>query len=74
MMLFLLLKIRYQKYQTWKKNIFDYNKFRNNILNAKITEEKLVNKYGMNEKIKTISDKRRYKNINNKGRIKSRSR
>ena len=35
----------------------DYNKFTNNILDAKITGKKLVNKSGLNEKIKTLAAK-----------------
>ena len=36
-----------QKYQTLKKNFTpsDYNKFTNNILNANIKNQELINKY-----------------------------
>ena len=62
-----------QKYQKWKKKITisDYNKFANNILDANITEKKLVSKYGSDEKIKTAAKEE----INSsKGRIKSTAR
>ena len=35
----------------------DYNKFINNILDAKIMRKKLVNESGVNEKIKTLATK-----------------
>ena len=51
----------------------DYNKFMSNILDAKITQEKLVNESDLNEKI-NINNKRRNKSLSNKGRIKSTAR
>ena len=50
---------------------YDYNKFTNNILDAKITAKALVNESGLNEK---SSYKRRNKTITSKGKIKSRAR
>ena len=39
----------------------DYEKFTNNILDVSITAKKLVNESGLNEKKKSISDKRKNK-------------
>ena len=49
----------------------DYNNFTCNTLDAKIKQKKLINENDLNEK---ISNKRRIKNITNKGRIQSRAR
>ena len=46
-----------QKYQKWKKyfTASDYNKLTSNILDAKITQKKLLNESGLDEKIRTLS-------------------
>ena len=69
-------QIMMQKYETLKKYFtnFDYNRFTNDILHTKITENKLIDEYDLDEKIKNISNKRRNKNISNKSRIKIRTR
>ena len=46
------------------------NKFASNILDAKITQKKIVNQSGSDEKKKNIRNKRRTKNVSNKGSIK----
>ena len=51
----------------------DYNKFTNNMLDAKIMAKKLVNESGLKEKMKTLATKEEIKK-SNKCRIKSRSR
>ena len=51
----------------------DYNKFTNNILDAKITLKMLVNESGFNENIKILATKEVIKN-SKRGRIKSRER
>ena len=38
--------------------IFDYNRFTNNILDAKITAKKLVDESGLNKKINTLAVKK----------------
>ena len=40
-----------------------YNKFTNNILDRKITGKKLVNEFGLNEKIKTLATKKGIKKL-----------
>ena len=40
-----------------------YNKFINNILDRKITGKKLVNEFGLNEKIKTLATKKGIKKL-----------
>ena len=40
-----------------------YNKFTNNILDRKITGKKLVNEFGLNEKIKTLATKKGTKKL-----------
>ena len=69
-------QIMMQKYETLKKYFtnFDCNRFTNDILHTKITENKLIDEYDLDEKIKNISNKRRNKNISNKSRIKIRTR
>ena len=39
----------------------DYNKFTSNTLDAKITLKKLINRYDLNEKIKTLVTKKKEK-------------
>ena len=51
----------------------DYNKFTNNILDAKITLKMLVNESGFNENIKILATKEVIKN-SKRGRINSRER
>ena len=65
-----------QKYQKWEKDLptSDYNKFTGNTVDAKITQKKLINEYNLNEKIKTLTTKKKQQNISNKSRIKSRAR
>ena len=50
------------------------NKFTNNILDEKITAKNLVNESVLNEKIKTLTKKRRNKKISNNGGMQSRAR
>ena len=50
---------------------FDFNKFTNNILDSKITEQKLVNKSGLNEKIKTLATKEEIKTLATKTELKA---
>ena len=40
-----------------------YNKFTNNILDRKITGKKLVNEFGLNEKMKTLATKKGIKKL-----------
>ena len=64
-----------QKYQEWKKKYCttsDYNKFTSNTLDAKTTQNKLVNECDFSKKTKTLATKREIKK--NKGRIESRAR
>ena len=46
-----------QKYQKWKKyfTASDYNKLTSNTLDVKITQKKLLNESGLDEKIRTLS-------------------
>ena len=69
-------QIMMQKYETLKKYFTnsDYNRFTNDILDTKVTENKLIDEYDLDEKIKNISNKRRNRNISNKSRIKIRTR
>ena len=52
-----------QKYQKWEKDLptSDYNKFTGNTVDAKITQKKLINEYNLNEKIKTLTTKKKTK-------------
>ena len=57
-----------------KKKYFiasDYNKFMNNILDAKITAKKLVNKSGLNEKINTLAKREEIKLLATKTELKA---
>ena len=49
----------------------DYNKFTNNILDAKITAKKLVNESGLNVKIKTLATKEEMKKLATKAKLKA---
>ena len=49
----------------------DYNKFTNNILDAKITAKRLVNESGWNEKIKALVTKEEIKKLATKAEIKA---
>ena len=51
-------------------NTTDYNKFKNNILDAKITAKKWVNRSGLNEKIKTLATKEKVKKLATKAELK----
>ena len=51
--------------------IFDYNKFTNNILHAKITAKKLLNESGLNKTIKTLATKEEIKKIATKAELKA---
>ena len=66
-LLFYLLKDIKNKYFT----ISDYNKFTNNILDAKITVKKLVNESGLNGKIKTLATKEDIKKSATKAKLKA---
>ena len=43
------------------------------MLDTKIAAKKLVNEFGLNEKIKSVATKKEIKKISNKGRVKSRA-
>ena len=48
----------------------DYNKFTSNILDAKITQKKLVNESGLDEKIKALATKEEIKTLATKAELK----
>ena len=49
----------------------DYNKFTSNIIDTKITQKKLVNESGLDEKIKTLARKEEMKTLATKAELKS---
>ena len=49
----------------------DYNKFTNNILDAKITTKKVVNESGLNEKIKILATKEEIKRLVTKAELRA---
>ena len=59
------------KYFTYLIPTSDYNKFTSNILDTKITQKKLVNGSGLNEKIKTLATDEEIQASATKGELKA---